>query len=692
MRALRVLRDPRADSWFWVEYRQPGGPVFDASETGQQNAFQGALVHVEGPTLDSLHTHLLRFDGGSGSFDPAALLPGHSWKDPYSPVTLSVVSADSNGLTMSVSYDSPCSSISMLPLIADGNATSVTVGVTAGVSCSWTASTGSSWITPLVTSGSGSQQFSLSLGSNTGNDPRYGYVSVNGQNAEVAQLGQAIAIAPSLPLQLYGPQNVVQSSCLYDSTGESGFEKDSLFLSIGPNCNTLLQYGGSSSSDIWLIGDAGGYTGPVHPGDVGKSVANSFCTILSDGSKVSVSGTTLSLAMNVELKAGIPSIAALTASAASPSYNSVPITTLGYIYPLQTGILSPVTNPIVVSPGATTGTATLQWDSPLYANTELHLLQADGPLFAGGGPLGTATTGNWVSDGMPFYLVQPRTGVVIATTNVAVITANADGSASLKASPSFLTLVPGESLGTTTLVWSAPNSPATELLVGTPNGTLLANGGSTGIATTGDWVSNNLSFFLVDQSTKQVLASTTVYTVPTPPPGQGVLNIVPEPITPAPGLALGQAQLIWNAPGFAQVQIRVGSPQGPVMAGGSSEGIAATGAWVSGGLMFFLVDTNGNTLASATAELASTVSLAATPNPVKAIPGGATGVTTLAWNAPGVAVTEIHVGGSTGPLFTQGGSAGSAATGDWVSDGMIFVLLNSYTGQLLASTTVHVTN
>ncbi len=139
--------------------------------------------------------------------------------------------------------------------------------------------------------------------------------------------------------------------------------------------------------------------------------------------------------------------------------------------------------------------------------------------------------------------------------------------------------------------------------MGSPNGALLANGGSTGIAMTGDWVSNKLSFFLVDQNTKQVLASTTVYTVPTPPPGQGVLNIVPDPITPPPGTALGQAQLIWNAPGFAQVQIRVGSPQGPVMANGGSEGIAATGMWVSNGLTFFLVDASGNTLATATAQL-----------------------------------------------------------------------------------------
>jgi hypothetical protein len=51
------------------------------------------------------------------------------------------------------------------------------------------------------------------------------------------------------------------------------------------------------------------------------------------------------------------------------------------------------------------------------------------------------------------------------------------------------------------------------------------------------------------------------------------------------------------------------------------------------------------------------------------------GTTTLTWAAPStVQYVEIRIGSPNGPLFTVGTTSGSATTGNWVTDGMIFYL------------------
>jgi hypothetical protein len=66
-------------------------------------------------------------------------------------------------------------------------------------------------------------------------------------------------------------------------------------------------------------------------------------------------------------------------------------------------------------------------------------------------------------------------------------------------------------------------------------------------------------------------------------------------------------------------------------------------------------------------------SFAAFPNPIP-VASGAPKVTTISWNVPGVDSVEVRVGKPDGSLFAAGGSRGSAQTGTWVSDGMMFFL------------------
>jgi hypothetical protein len=68
-------------------------------------------------------------------------------------------------------------------------------------------------------------------------------------------------------------------------------------------------------------------------------------------------------------------------------------------------------------------------------------------------------------------------GVITASPNPATHTANGDSM--------------------TTISWSAPNGvTAATITIGSPNGPLFADGGQTGSAPTGNWVSNGLTFYL----------------------------------------------------------------------------------------------------------------------------------------------------------------------------------------------------
>ena len=82
------------------------------------------------------------------------------------------------------------------------------------------------------------------------------------------------------------------------------------------------------------------------------------------------------------------------------------------------------------------------------------------------------------------------------------------------------------------------------------------------------------------------------------------------------------------------------------------------------------------------------VSFGANPTPVPVNAGSTVGQTSLNWNAPGSSSLQIFANGS---LFADVGPSGSAATGNWVSDGMNFFLMDPATGAPLSTVTVHTT-
>jgi hypothetical protein len=83
----------------------------------------------------------------------------------------------------------------------------------------------------------------------------------------------------------------------------------------------------------------------------------------------------------------------------------------------------------------------------------------------------------------------------------------------------------------------------------------------------------------------------------------------------------------------------------------------------------------------------SGVSFSANPNPITPIPGTIVGKTSLTWDAPGFSALQLWVAGK---LMASGlATSGSADTGNWVSDGMVFSLVDSVSGQTIATVTTH---
>ena len=100
LRALKVQRGTGNSAWLWIEYRQQLGN-YDSTLNSQ--AFGGALIHYE-DSQTGTWSDLLDFTPATVSWLDSALVPGQPWVDPYTNVSITVQSATSAGLTVTVSY------------------------------------------------------------------------------------------------------------------------------------------------------------------------------------------------------------------------------------------------------------------------------------------------------------------------------------------------------------------------------------------------------------------------------------------------------------------------------------------------------------------------------------------------------------------------------------------------------------
>jgi glycosyltransferase involved in cell wall biosynthesis len=91
----------------------------------------------------------------------------------------------------------------------------------------------------------------------------------------------------------------------------------------------------------------------------------------------------------------------------------------------STGTISANPNPIRVSDKSRVGITTLSWTSSKAETVEVRVGAPDGLLFSQTGPSGAALTGEWVRDGMVFYLQDVSHGLPLtAEHTLATVTVN----------------------------------------------------------------------------------------------------------------------------------------------------------------------------------------------------------------------------------------------------------------------------
>jgi sugar lactone lactonase YvrE len=309
---------------------------------------------------------------------------------------------------------------------------------------------------------------------------------------------------------------------------------------------------------------------------------------------------------------------------------------------------------------------------------------------SGNGPSGYSGDGGAATSAMvtPASLAIGPNGQVYEVeaqpSRVRVLTPVPTPGLSFSASPAPIPLNAGSTEGQTTLAWSTSGYPSLEIFA---NGSLFDRAGPSGSVPTGNWVNNGMNFFLVDPATGAPISTVTVHTTPSTTTSQVAFTANPSPITLAAGASVGVTTLSWNAAGHSGLQIWV---DGVLFDGGlPASGSVTTGNWVSDGTSFALMD-SGQTIATLivhTTSASGPVTFTASPNPITLAAGTAVGVTTLSWNSPGDSGLQIFVHGT--DLFASGlPASGSIVTGNWVSAGTVFTLINPATGQTIAGVTV----
>ncbi len=210
LKALKIQRGTGNNAWLWLEYRQPVG---NYDPTVSPQVFTGALIHYEDSLTAALHTDLLNFTPSDTSFNSPALIVGQTWTDPYTNLSLSVLSATSSGLTVSVNYGAvPCTSsapsVAVSPLnpsIYPGQTASYSATVTNNDSSACSSSTinlGSSepsgWSTSLSSSSvtlSPGQSASVTMGKGAPSGTPAGTYAVNLNVSNNAATGASTANA-----------------------------------------------------------------------------------------------------------------------------------------------------------------------------------------------------------------------------------------------------------------------------------------------------------------------------------------------------------------------------------------------------------------------------------------------------------------------------------------------------------------
>ncbi len=306
-RALRVQRGTGNQQWLWIEYRQPVGAYEPAIlDNGAPRNFGGALIHIEDPSQASWagYTELLDFQPIRlpNDFNTAILNAGSTWDDPYSNLTLTSGSATPSGLTVTVSYDNGCATLSAGSQSLGALAGTGQIGVSAPPTCSWTAVAAAEWITFAgVRSGTGSGTVNYAVTTNTGASPRSSFISLSHQTFTITQAAQpqrgTVSVTPASGTGATQTFSFVFS----DPTAWTNITSGEVLINATQvNSNACYIHWDAASKSLSLRDDGDdAWLGPVAIGG-SANLANSRCVLLPGSANVTGSGASATLSLPIE--------------------------------------------------------------------------------------------------------------------------------------------------------------------------------------------------------------------------------------------------------------------------------------------------------------------------------------------------------------------------------------------------------
>ncbi|MDX1981936.1 MAG: BACON domain-containing carbohydrate-binding protein, partial [Bryobacteraceae bacterium] len=316
VQTLRVRRGAGNDHWLWIEYRRPSG--FDSSlqNCSAGNPFNGVLIHYEQPAYTGDNrTRLLDFGNSLAlASNPArkafaaALKAGQKWSDPYTQLSIEVLSA-AESASLRISYDTPCATISPPSVSHAPPPQQGAVSVTAPGNCAVQAvSNDPAWITITGdTVFNGSRTLTYSLPDNPLPQRRTSSISVgrqtfiivqeadNGQPAPVSVTPSSGGSATDTPQRFRlaytdadGGVQLSEVSAVFNSFNSL---VGGCYFAYFPGDRMLRLYGDDGGSwSSWTIGAA-------------RTLANSQCSLNVATATATVQGAILELAVDVTFAA-----------------------------------------------------------------------------------------------------------------------------------------------------------------------------------------------------------------------------------------------------------------------------------------------------------------------------------------------------------------------------------------------------
>jgi sugar lactone lactonase YvrE len=374
-RALRVLRDAATGAWLWVEYRQPLGEFdsyFPLAIEGT-DIFKGALIHYENPDLDSpFHSYLLNFSPISypNYFTSPVLLPGQSWSDPHTPLTLRVNSAGSSGLSMTVSYDRPCAAIRFSTTSFPASGGNGVITVTAPDSCAWSASIFAGWITLSgSTAGHGNGTISFTVAPNTGEANRNGFITVGRQSTAISQLGDGVSVLSASPASGSGSSGQFTFK-IGDAEGYANTRSVTVIFEGSPECHIIVS---PISQSLVLLNDSGAEAlGPLSFATPGQTVSNGYCSVASTGSSIGGAGDILTMTLQLSFEAAFAGGHRIDVQAAGSSASSGVVSFGSWVVPPASAnagnVAVTIASSLLGSPFSVDGGTAVQAPATFYWN------------------------------------------------------------------------------------------------------------------------------------------------------------------------------------------------------------------------------------------------------------------------------------------------------------------------------------